>query len=220
MAVITISRTYGSSGDEIAHRLCVLLGYRYFDKGLICSIATELGLVRDDVVDFAEDAQVFQTFLDQLVGRAKRTGQVRVWQHSPNGTRTIKEQVIDSDCATNLVQAAIQEAYKDGDVVIVGRGGQALLQGKPNVLHVRIEAPWDIRVRYVEEHEKVNRVIAQETLIKKDNAAADYLRHFYKIEWDDPLLYHLVINSGKCSVEGAAQLIDRALKQLLLSVAS
>ena len=220
MAVVTISRQYGSYGDEIAHRLCVILGYRYFDKKLICSLAAELGLVGEDIVDFTEDGQIFQTFLDQLVGRTRRTGQVRVWQQNPNGTRMIKEQVIDSDCAMRLVQAAILEAYKDDGVVIVGRGGQAILKDKLDVLHVRIEAPWDQRIQYVEEHEKVNRVVAQELLIKKDNAAADYLRHFYKIEWDDPTLYHLVINTGKCGVESAAQLIHQGVNLLIMPVAS
>jgi hypothetical protein len=32
MAVITISRQYGSGGREIAARVCDLLGYRYLDK--------------------------------------------------------------------------------------------------------------------------------------------------------------------------------------------
>ena len=35
MTVITISRQYGSGGDEIADRVCELLGYRHFDKRLI-----------------------------------------------------------------------------------------------------------------------------------------------------------------------------------------
>lgn len=32
MAAITFSRQFGSRGDEIAARVCDLLGYRYFDK--------------------------------------------------------------------------------------------------------------------------------------------------------------------------------------------
>ena len=35
MAVITISRQYGSGGDEIAVRVCKILGYTYFDKKLL-----------------------------------------------------------------------------------------------------------------------------------------------------------------------------------------
>ena len=39
MAVITISRQYGSGGDEVASRLCELLGYRLFDKQMMAQIA-------------------------------------------------------------------------------------------------------------------------------------------------------------------------------------
>jgi len=35
MAVITISRQYGSDGDTIAERICELTGYRRFDKNVL-----------------------------------------------------------------------------------------------------------------------------------------------------------------------------------------
>jgi hypothetical protein len=40
MAVITISRQYGSGGNEIATRVSEMLGYTYFDKGLITQQAS------------------------------------------------------------------------------------------------------------------------------------------------------------------------------------
>lgn len=55
MAVITMSRQYGSGGDEIAVRVCELLGYRYFDKALMAQIAAETALWEGPIVDYSED---------------------------------------------------------------------------------------------------------------------------------------------------------------------
>jgi CMP/dCMP kinase len=55
VAVVTISRQYGSGGREVAARLCELLGYRYFDKDLMSEVAHEVGLSPQEIVDFPED---------------------------------------------------------------------------------------------------------------------------------------------------------------------
>ena len=43
MAVITISPQYGSRGDDIAARVCEMLGYRYFDKRLMAQVRSWKG---------------------------------------------------------------------------------------------------------------------------------------------------------------------------------
>ena len=47
MSVITISRQYGSGGDEIAARVCEILDYRYFDQRLMSQVAVKAGLSED-----------------------------------------------------------------------------------------------------------------------------------------------------------------------------
>jgi cytidylate kinase len=44
----------------------------------------------------------------------------------------------------------------------------------------------------------------------RDEAAAQYLSRFFKIRWDDPLLYHLLINTDQWELEAAAQVIVHA----------
>ena len=72
MAVITISREVGSGGDQIARRLCELLGYRYFDKTLMAQVAKEQGVSDTEVVDFSEDKYRLRGFIDALLGRSAR----------------------------------------------------------------------------------------------------------------------------------------------------
>ena len=42
---------------------------------------------------------------------------------------------------------------------------------------------------------------------KHDIAAAEYLKKIYNIDWDNPELYHLVINTDKVDFDRAAKII-------------
>ena len=102
-------------------------------------------------------------------------------------------------------------------MVILGRGGQAILKDKPDVLHVRIEATLDARVRWVQRRDMTGMVpefqqrAAQERVKERDRVAAGYLRRFYDIDWEDPGLYHLAIDTDEWRIEAAAGLIASAV---------
>jgi cytidylate kinase len=200
--VITVSRQYGSSGDDIASRVSVILGYRYFDKALMAEVASDVGLSRDEVVDFSEDQHRVYGFLDRLFAGPWQESGLRV----PGGPG----QPLPEAELINLVEGIVRAACKQDDIVIVGRGGQALLRGVPNVLHVRVEAPLETRTRNVQLKEDLSPLAARQRIAERDQAAEDYLRRFYQIDWSDPSLYHLVINTGKWDVEAAARLVSAA----------
>jgi CMP/dCMP kinase len=215
MAVITVSRHYYSSGDDIVRRVCASLQYRYFDKHLIAEIAAETGEPSGGPVDFSEDQYRAPSFLDRLLNRMppqpvpSENASQRV-----GGARTRENAVVEAEAAVALTQAAINAAYDRGHVVIVGRGGQAVLRGKPEVLHVRIQAPLEWRIERLREVDEYTYIAAKEVILEHDQAAADYVKRFYGVNWADPTLYHLVINCDLWSIASAAQLIVTALKCL------
>jgi cytidylate kinase len=47
-----------------------------------------------------------------------------------------------------------------------------------------------------------------------DRARDDYLARFYNANWLDPLLYHIVINTGQTPVDVAVALIVEATRTL------
>jgi cytidylate kinase len=122
-------------------------------------------------------------------------------------------QLNDAKCIS-LVRNAVHEAYKQGNVVILGRGGQATLQDVPGVLHVRVEAPMKARLLRIQEREGLGIKESAEMARRQDHITEMYLKHLFGIRWDDPTLYHLVINTGKWEIEAAAQLIADAVKRL------
>jgi cytidylate kinase len=207
MAVITISRQYGSGGDEIAARVCEMLGYRYFDKRLMVQVASEMGLSEDEVVDFTEEDYQVRGFLERIFARhtPRVVAQVGEWKRDTSGAWVPEIEQLDEDGCVRLVTGSIRAAHRMGNVVIVGRGGQAILQEMPGVLHVRVVAPLSDRVR-LSQH--------RENLSVRDQAASAYLQRFHDIDWSDPTLYHLVINTARWSTEAAAHLIANAVSYL------
>jgi cytidylate kinase len=222
MAVITISRQRGSGGDEIAVRVCEMLGYRVFDKRLMARVASDVGLSEGEMVDFTEESYKVRSFLERLFpGRGARTvAQVRTWREDVSGARVPEVRELDEEEAITMARGAIRAAYDHGNVVIVGRGGQVVLQDKRDVLHVRIAAPLQARVDRLLAEEDLTiapaqqRSVARELAAASDAAAAEYLQRFYEIDWADPAHYHLVINTGKMSVEAAAHLVVNAVSHL------
>jgi cytidylate kinase len=217
MAVITISRQYGSGGDEIAARVGQMLGYFYFDKRLMARVASEAGIAEGEVVDFSEDDYKGRNFLERLFGRrqsSRTADEIGTWKSDLTFPLTREVEKLDEDYSIGLVQSTIRAAYKHGNIVIVGRGGQAILKEMPDVLHVRIQAPYSARIERLCDRENYSLGGAKDIAIKRDRAAADYLKRFYDIDWADPMLYDLVINTGKLGIEAAAHLIVNAMSYM------
>jgi cytidylate kinase len=213
MAVITISRQYGTGADNIAARVCDSLGYRYFDKGVMSRMATEFGLTPENVIDFSEERYEIRSFLDRLRG-PRVVAQIRTWREDVSGRRTPAVEELDEEQAVLTVRRTIEAAYEQDNIVILGRGGQAILGDKAGVLHVRVEAPLAARIAYLMDKESLTEQGAERRITERDRAAQDYVKNFYNIDWSDPVHYHLVINTGRWDVDAAARLIVNALSLL------
>jgi cytidylate kinase len=249
MAVITISRQYGSEGNEIATRVCKILGYQYFDKALMAQVASEMGLSEADIVDFSEDDYQVRGFLDRLFGRRslptvdhmvaheQDADQAQAAQESIDAASAryvaymaqsqeallmanLTVEHLNEEWCVQMIQNIVRGAYERGNVVIVGRGGQAILRDMPGVLHVRVEAPRDIRTKRVQYREMVGLALkfqhleAEKVVDEHDRAAGAYLRRFYDIDWSDPMHYHVLVNTGKWGAEAAAGLVAAGVHSL------
>ncbi len=208
MAVVTISRQYGSGGTELALRVSELLGYSYLDKLIMTQIAEEVGLSGSDLADFSEEYSKVRNFLLRLFTPGPHTFvKLSIRKRDTSGEETSSTiQLNDARCAA-LVRTAIHKAYQQGDVIVVGRGGQATLQDMPGALHVRIEAPLKVRVLRIQQREGLGIKESEDLAKRQDRTAAQYLQHLFGVRWDDPSLYHVVINTGKWDVEAAAQVV-------------
>jgi cytidylate kinase len=179
MAVITVSRQMGSLGTEIAQILAERLQYEYVDKDKIGKVLATYGLPELDLEKFDEKKPPFWDS----------------WQ-------------IQRKKFLHFLEAGIYEFARKGNVVIVGRGGQVLLKDLPGVFHLRVIAPLAVRVQRVLAEEKDEKQTAR-LLRRNDRDSEGFIRSFFDMDWDDPNLYDLVINTQKVSAESAAEMILR-----------
>jgi len=178
MSVITISRQLGSLGTEIARGVAEKLDYEYVDKEKIGKTLTEYGLPEPDVERFDEKKPPFWDS----------------WQ-------------IQRRKFLHFIQAVIYDLAGKGNVVIVGRGGQVLLKDLPGVLHLRIVAPFELRVRRTIEREGGDEKQVARSLRRSDRDSDGFIRSFFDVDWNDQNLYDLIINTQKFSVETAVSVI-------------
>lgn len=209
MAVITLSRQLESGGDEVARLLCEKLGYQYFDKHAMVKAGQELGLeaaVVQSAVDFKPAAK---GLLERWFGSTQRLtgGDPSSW------TFPARQDALQDLTIANLVDI-IHAGYKKGNVVIVGRGGMAALQDKPDVLHVRIQAPQALRVKRLQEREKLTLEEAQQRIRERDLSDVDWIKRYFGLDSHEPTLFDLIINTAKYKPADAAELIVKALAAL------
>jgi cytidylate kinase len=72
-------------------------------------------------------------------------------------------------------------------------------------------AALDDRVQHMEHFEGIPRKAALTRIHREDLGRKRYLRKYFEKDIDDPLLYHLVINTSLVPLDAAAELIAHAL---------
>ena len=94
-----------------------------------------------------------------------------------------------------------------GNVILIGRGSNIISAHLPHVFNVRLVAPLRERVRQVEDYYKVKSVVAAQMVQDLDEARRRYVRQYFRADIDDPLHYHLTINTAHTDFEKAARVI-------------
>jgi len=104
---------------------------------------------------------------------------------------------------------------KLNNMVILGRGGYAVLHDYADVLHVRVQAPFDVRVRRIMEREGLQDVaVAEKVVAKNDKARAMFVQGFYDADFYTTRSFHLVLDSSVIPLETAATWVVEAARLL------
>ena len=226
MGVITISREYGSDGRTVAKRVAEAMSYHNIDKELLVEVAQKAQVPISEVERYDEQPEhpalrILRKFLtpgyaDTLTGLAEyewwATATVpELSEHEDQALTTMDEEVY-----AKLTAEVAEQLADQGDVVLLGRGGQAVLRGRIDTLHVRVVGTRDFKLEVVKARDQLTR---DEDAIRRmrevDDRRKTYIKRHYKVEWDDPNLYHLMVNTGLLSVEGAVDAIVCAARKVL-----
>jgi cytidylate kinase len=80
-----------------------------------------------------------------------------------------------------------------------------------SVFHVRLVGALEKRIEYVRKVKELAEDAATTYVRKEDCGRRRYLRKYYGKDVDDPLLYHLVINTSLLSYEATARIVADAV---------
>jgi len=181
---LTVSREYGSGGAEIAEIIAQDLGWRLVDKELILEISRMEQLPASEVAEFDERVD---TWLHRLTNA--------IWSVAADGVSPIvAHDMFNAEKAAQLARRVIEEAYRIGRCVIVGRGAQCVLRGREDVFHAFVYADWQDKVNKIRSREPQGTDV--EALIRStDSRRIEYIRRNYRENWLNPHLYDIMINS-------------------------
>ena len=172
MSVITISREFGSEGDYIAQKVAQMLNYHFVDQKFIGIILGQYGYV-----EFDKEYATLPTFWERFDAQREKQRDVMV----------------------KMLNQVIQAVAHHGNVVILGRSGFEVLGGFADVLHVRLQAPFSVRVRRVMAQQKIPFEQAELMVKNNDKVRVAFVEEFYRVPWKSIQAFDLVINTGKIS---------------------
>jgi cytidylate kinase len=177
MAILTISRQYGSGGWQVGQLVAARLGCELVDQEIL----------RRDLLARGEVWGRLGMELDEV--------KPDLWERHDWRYHAYLA----------LLESAIWDHAAGGRTVIVGRGANYVLAGAPLCLRVRIVAPEGLRVERVMAREGLtDRRLAEERVAKVDRERAGYVTANYDRGWDEAQAYDAIFDTGKRPPEEVA----------------
>ena len=193
MSVITISREFGSVGDDFGEGVAKALGYHCVCKEEIVALLSQYGMVEFD---------------------REYEAQPGFWE----GFKPLRNQRRYEMVA--MLNQVVQAVAQHGNMVIQGRSGFAVLADYADVLHVRLQAPLAVRIERVAAQQQMTAEQAAAVVKERDSVRTAFVESFYGVPWDAIHAFDLVIDTGKIAPDLAMPWVVDAAKALALSPAT
>jgi len=191
--VLTVNREFGSGGGRIAESIAGWLGWKLLDRDIIDAIAYAAHVEKSVVRHYDEHVD---SWLRRINQQAMRSAALAAGLELGEGS------VFDAEQMVKLTQKIVEQAYSEGNCVIVGRGSQCILQHKPDVFRVFVYAPHKERIlRLRKRLEKCANV--EQRIRTVDEERAKYLQQYFGKSWCNIHLYDLMISSHEDEDETA-----------------
>jgi cytidylate kinase len=199
MAVITISRQFGAGGKTIGKRVSEALGYTFVDEDIIQIIA-EKAKVSPGWVESVEK---------EAGGRLSRV--VTKLVSKPLVDRVLKDDYgyIDEQIYIDYLVVIIAQMAEEGNVVFLDRGSQYILNDLPGALHVLLINTFANRVQFMMDRYDMTEHKANQVVKSEEKRRTNLYRKIGKQDFDQPGLYHLVVNMAKVNLDDAVETIVR-----------
>jgi cytidylate kinase len=183
MSVVAISESLGSLGIEIGNTVAARLGYEFAERDIISKAADRFGA---DVSRLSHAAEERPTLLERFNAEQRRFAQ--------------------------YVEATVHEMAARDNFVLVGLASTLILAEAPHTLRVRVTAGEPVRAERLARQLGLTGAAAVARVHDSDRERAGRVRFLYHVDWDDPMLYDLVMNTERADAEEGARLVQQALE--------
>lgn len=173
MGIITISRQIGAGETTIAPAVAAKLGWECIDKQILDREVEETGITLPYLVHYDERSP-------GKVEHGRSPGEPEKYFYA--------------------LKRIMEDFARKGNVVIVGRGANFILKDL-DALHFRLIADLPYRVKRVMEVRWVNEGPARDIIAQSDRDRADFVRHYFKTDVNNPEHYHAVLNTSMMGIE-------------------
>ena len=197
MAVITISRQFGAGGKTIGQKVSEALGYTFIDEDIIQMIA-EKAKVSPGWVESVEK---------EAGGRLSRI--VTKMVSRPLIDRVLKDEkgYIDEQIYIDYLVVIIAQMAEDGNVVFLDRGSQYILHDFPDAFHILLINTFANRVKFMMNTYDLSQNRATQIVKSEEKRRMNLYRKIGKQDYDQPELYHMVINMARVDLDDAVQMV-------------
>lgn len=195
---VTISRQAGAGGHAVAEELIAQLQRRatassrpwtIFDRNLVEQVLKDHDLPGRLAKFMPEDriAEMSDT-IDELFGLR------------PSSWVLVRK---TADTILHLAEL--------GNVVVIGRGANIITRRLDTAFHVRLVGSLTTRIEHVRSYKHLSLQAATEYVHDEELGRGRYVKKYFAADIDDPLLYHLVINTDLVAYAEAARMIAEAV---------
>jgi cytidylate kinase len=201
MSVITISRQFGAGGKTLGEMIAKELNYRFLDDLII--------------QELAEKAKVSVNFVKSM---EKTAGSKLSKLISAMFSRNYIERIIGADKGyidekkyVELLHEVIMIFAKQDNVVLLGRGGQYILQDFIEAYHILLVADLQDRIKFMQRFYDMSEAKAKKAVKQGETRRSNLYKKFGREDYNQPHLYHLGLNMSRLTLE-------QALKEVIVLV--
>ena len=197
---ITISREYSCDGFPIGEIVADGLNKTEPEEVLPWAVYDKMLLEKIE-----EDHGIHRVLLASLTEKTRT-------EISDFFTSALDIRLLQSSIYRKIFTTIRALAYQ-GHVIIIGRGAAVATRGLKSGFHIRVYAPAEFKIKRVMEMHNLTSEKEAKTLLKKATRKREaFVRKYFKVDVNDPSIYHLMLNNADFTREEMADIILAALK--------
>ena len=230
MTIITVEGRVGAGAPDLGRLVARELEIDFVDRLILAQIAREVNATMRALVDQERRVPSLVNRLALRVQRVLERSAVagmggdpyfgpgvedlisRQYSEYAEEPHTTAEEV-DDERFIKATREVILDIADQDNIVILSRGGAAILRDNPKVLRVGVVARMEDRAKRIAERENINMEEALEFIANSDDAQHRYFEKAFGSSPIDPFLYHFMWNTSDVSIDYAVRVTVDAARE-------